>query len=902
MQDLPLVIVEEYKMEYLKSEQTLIITGDIAMDWNLARTRRSRSDLSFWSADDTTSTTWQRGGAALLADLVEVIANELQRNGALQFSIRQTGAPHKSTKVQPDSDQYHHSYAIWSQFKYGEKPPLDKEKPAWRVEEFLGLDRAASDSVLEWQKVVDDTPDAGLVILDDADLGFRGHPELWPTALNTKGKQRPWILLKMARPLAQGPLWDRLHRDWSNRLILVASAEDLRLTEVQISRELSWERTAQDLFWELVHNPCVNSLSHCAHAVISFGPTGAVLLSRQEEKSQPAFQCSLFFDPKVIEGMWEKNHPGGMIGYNTCLTAGIARQLLLSPDQPDIQAGVQAGLSAIRTLHQEGYGERGIPASQAGIVFPAEKIAAALASPSKQFAVAPVQNPMRFIQQKGEQAEKPLTEGFWTILQDKFKGGLDQVATQVVLDGPEVALQGVPWGQFGNLLTVDRQEIESFRSIRNLVFEYCKPAQQKRPLSVAVFGSPGSGKSFGIIEIANSLLPGQIEVREFNLSQFDSVDNLLSAFHQVRDIGLSGKIPLVFWDEFDTSLDGTPLGWLRYFLAPMQDGRFQEGQISHPIGRAIFVFAGGTSAMMAAFGQGLEPDEFRAVKGPDFVSRLKGYINVLGPNPVTGTDPDPYFILRRAILLRSILKRNTAQLFEKRDGKDLPNIDRGVLRALLKVKEYKHGARSIESLIAMSQLTGKTAFERSCLPAESQLDLHVDGREFLSLVQQVELEGQMLEALAEAAHAIFCDGMKARGYKPGKQTDEKRKTHTALVAYTELPEDLKEANRLNVRDIPTKLAGAGYVMIPARSNEPPFNFPGEPLEILAEAEHERWMQSKLDNGWVYAHKTDKARKLHKCLVPWKELPEEEKIKDRDLVRGIPEILARAGYAIVKSSV
>jgi len=36
-----------------------------------------------------------------------------------------------------------------------------------------------------------------------------------------------------------------------------------------------------------------------------------------------------------------------------------------------------------------------------------------------------------------------------------------------------------------------------------------------------------------------------------------------------------------------------------------------------------------------------------------------------------------------------------------------------------------------------------------------------------------------------------------------------------------------------------KLAVAGYIMIPARSNEPPFNFPGKPLELLAEAEHER---------------------------------------------------------------
>jgi len=874
------------------SKQTIIVTGDVTMDWNLARAHRSKSDASFWNAEDTTSATWQRGGSALLADLVEAIASDLQRNGEPQFSVHQTSAPRQSVQVQPDDKQYHHSYAMWSPIKY-------ENKPAWRVEEFLGLNRAANTSIPGWQKVSEDTPAAGLVILDDANLGFRDHPELWPVSLQNTGDERPWILLKMAQPLAQGPLWEHLHKNFSDRLIVVATVDDLRLSEVQVSRELSWERTAQDVFWELIHNPCVNSLSHCAYVVISFGPAGAILLARQERQGQIAFQCSLFFDPKVIERMWEKDIQGGMIGYTTCLAAGLARQCLLSPGKPDIQSGIQSGLAAVRTLHLEGYGERGASAFQVKLNFPIAKIVSTLAGTAQVFAVASVQDPMRFIQQNGTPAEKPLTEGFWTILQDKFKTGLDQVAMQVVLEGPDAALLGVPWGQFGNLLTVDRQEIESYRSIRNLVAEYAGQMQVSRPLSIAVFGTPGSGKSFGVTEMAKSLLPGMIEPITFNLSQFDSPSELLSAFHQVRDIGLSGKLSLVFWDEFDTSLGETPLGWLRYFLAPMQDGKFQEGQISHPIGRAIFVFAGGTSSSMTEFDKGAEVD-FKSAKGPDFVSRLKGFINVLGPNPVKGSGGDPYFIIRRSILLRSSLKRGTPQLFEKRNGKDLLNIDRGVLRALLKIEKFKHGARSIESLIAMSQLTNKPIFERSCLPAESQLDLHVDGKAFLSLVQQVELEGPMLESLAEAAHEVFCDGLRERGFKFGPKTDEALKTHNALLSYAELPEDLKEANRLNVRDIPTKLAVAGYIMIPARSNEPPFNFPGHPLEILAETEHKRWMQSKFDDGWEYAPETDRAKKLHKLLVPWDRLPEEEKEKDRDLVRGIPVILARAGYAIVKS--
>jgi hypothetical protein len=883
----------------------VVVTGDVTLDWNFARIRKSRNPQTSWNAEDSVITSWQRGGSALLGDLILGITKGFETKGGTSFQILQTGAPDNLHQVQPDDPQHHHLYVLWSQFKYGEKPPADKEKPAWRVEEFLGLHHANPTDTQEWQKVCGDSSTAELVVLDDAGLGFRDQPDLWPAALHKNGKTRPWILVKMATPVAQGPLWEHLHREFPDRLIVVTTVDALRSSEVQISRELSWERTAQDVFWELIHNPCVNSLSHCAHVVISFGPAGAILLTRQEKKESPGFQCTLFFDPKVIEGMWEQEHKGGMIGDTTCLAGSLARQLMLSPEQPDIFQGIQNGLAAIRTLHLEGYGERGATTNQGKIVFPLEKITNTLSQTTQLFTVAPVQDPMRFIHQRVENEARPSIEGYWTILNDHYQNSLDRIATQVVLEGPESALLGVPWGQFGNLLTVDRHEIESFRSIRNLVYEYCKQSQQKRPLSVAVFGSPGSGKSFGIIEIANSLLPGQIEVREFNLSQFDSVENLISAFHQVRDINLGGKIPLIFWDEFDTSLNGKPLGWLRYFLAPMQDGKFQEGQLNHPIGRSIFVFAGGTSFSMATFGQGMAPEDFKAVKGPDFISRLKGFINVLGPNPVLGNDPkasiDPYFILRRAIVLRSSLQRNVPTLFEKRNGKELLNIDPGVLRALLRIDEFKHGARSIESVIAMSQLAGETSFERSCLPPESQLNLHVDGQKFLSMVQQVELDGKILEDLAEAAHEVFSDGLRSGGFRYGPKTDEKLKTHSELRPYSELSEDLKEQNRKNVRDIPAKLAAAHYVMIPARSNEAPFNFPGKDLELLAKKEHERWMRSKLADGWAFAPETDKSKKRHMCLVPWEKLSESERVKDRDLVRGIPEILAKAGYAVVKES-
>lgn len=71
----------------------------------------------------------------------------------------------------------------------------------------------------------------------------------------------------------------------------------------------------------------------------------------------------------------------------------------------------------------------------------------------------------------------------------------------------------------------------------------------------------------------------------------------------------------------------------------------------------------------------------------------------------------------------------------------------------------------------------------------------------------------------------------------------------------------------------------------------------ETMERLAEAAHEVWMEGKIRDGWKYGPVTDKALKIHNCLVPYDQLTEADKESDRDLVRGIPKILEKAGFKI-----
>jgi hypothetical protein len=166
--------------------------------------------------------------------------------------------------------------------------------------------------------------------------------------------------------------------------------------------------------------------------------------------------------------------------------------------------------------------------------------------------------------------------------------------------------------------------------------------------------------------------------------------------------------------------------------------------------------------------------------------------------------------------------------------------------------------------------------------------------------ERVENNTELTEKLAEAIHAVFCDQMKAQGYTYGPVTDERKKQHSSLRPYVELPEDEKEQNRGNARDIRNKLASTGYEIVPINQKSIPAEFTAGELETLSKKEHERWMQQKIDSGWQYAAATDKARKRHKWMVPWESLPEAEKNKDRVLVKAIPGVLAKAGYRMIKA--
>ena len=66
---------------------------------------------------------------------------------------------------------------------------------------------------------------------------------------------------------------------------------------------------------------------------------------------------------------------------------------------------------------------------------------------------------------------------------------------------------------------------------------------------------------------------------------------------------------------------------------------------------------------------------------------------------------------------------------------------------------------------------------------------------------------------------------------------------------------------------------------------------------MARMEHDRWCAERRRAGWTHGTKRDNDRKLHPDLVPWDELDEEAREKDRVMVRDLPAFLAKTGLGV-----
>jgi len=146
------------------------------------------------------------------------------------------------------------------------------------------------------------------------------------------------------------------------------------------------------------------------------------------------------------------------------------------------------------------------------------------------------------------------------------------------------------------------------------------------------------------------------------------------------------------------------------------------------------------------------------------------------------------------------------------------------------------------------------------------------------------------DSYARAIHEAYVEAATDRGEEPGSRR--------ALGDWDDLPEDLKEANRAQARHVGEKLADLGCIMVPTFDPSLTFAYRDEEEVLhLARLEHDRWMQERIDQGYVYGPVRE--GRSHPDLVPWEQLSKEARDKDVDAVRNIPAMLAAVGFQVLR---
>jgi len=179
------------------------------------------------------------------------------------------------------------------------------------------------------------------------------------------------------------------------------------------------------------------------------------------------------------------------------------------------------------------------------------------------------------------------------------------------------------------------------------------------------------------------------------------------------------------------------------------------------------------------------------------------------------------------------------------------------------------------------------------------------GLELFKSSEQTFVNEKLAEKLARAIHSRYSKLMQdlskdlnsRKIYNDLYIVDDKNQQYFSME-YDQLPELIKTSNIDNAYHIPTKLLSIGYEIKECKIDEEvPLLVLGESdVETMAMVEHIRWSWEKRLNGFRFAPTRNDSSRKHHCLVPYDELPEFEKEKDRILVRMIPALLQDIGFA------
>ena len=173
---------------------------------------------------------------------------------------------------------------------------------------------------------------------------------------------------------------------------------------------------------------------------------------------------------------------------------------------------------------------------------------------SKTRRKGPIRSPEHLEQLEERARQKAMPQAEW-VSHEIVRNGLEKVIdidSKLALNGEKptpgtpLPLVRCPIEVHGQIKTAYRLDIEGFASIRRIIEKYLAVEDWQSPLSIAVFGWPGSGKSFTVRQIMQSV-NAEIAKRslEYNMAEFERAEDLQTVFHKVQDIAVTSEVPLV---------------------------------------------------------------------------------------------------------------------------------------------------------------------------------------------------------------------------------------------------------------------------------------------------------------------------------------------------------------------
>ncbi len=183
------------------------------------------------------------------------------------------------------------------------------------------------------------------------------------------------------------------------------------------------------------------------------------------------------------------------------------------------------------------------------------------------------------------------------------------------------------------------------------------------------------------------------------------------------------------------------------------------------------------------------------------------------------------------------------------------------------------------------------------------VELKKNGYEIIRQEEAAEINMQMTKRLARTIHSRYLHELRTR-QSQSEEEDQKYFFNLSVDPekknfpdFDNLPDEIKFSNIDNAIHIPTKLLSIGYKIRPVKKGFKPvtLHLDDEEIETMARVEHMRWSWEKRLTGWTFGTIKDQGRKTHPSLIPYDDLSEPEKEKDRKLVKLIPALLQDIDY-------